>query len=177
MDKFLEFLKKSIKWIALGAIGLILIAGLIGFSSWSYDEYMTSIDEEVGLKCKSEVTNASDGNIRVILGSSKRSRATDKYWRIIKIAAYDKSEIFDNKSNAYFHDYYVRSRNIDYVVADGKFGLFDETAMIWINRENYNLKIRAGETTYEESCEVVDVKEIYDFVDKISQEAQKRNNL
>ena len=177
MDKFLEFFKKSIKWIALGAVGLLLIVGLIGFGSWSYDEYMTSIDEEVGLKCKSEVTNASDGYIRVILGSSKRSRATDKYWWNIRIAAYDTSDIFDDKKNAYFHNYYVRSRNIDYVVADGKSLLSGETVMVWINRENYDLTIRAGETTYEESCEVVDVKEIYDFVDKISQEAQKRNNL
>ena len=176
MDKFLEFLKKSIKWIALGAIGLLLIVGLIGFGSWSYDEYMTSIDEEVGLKCKSEETNASDGFIRVILGSTKRSRATDKYWRNIRIATYDKSKIFDDKKNAYFRNYYVLRRNIDYVVADGE-NWFGETVMVWINRENYNLKIMVGETTYEESCEVVDVKEIYDYVDKISQEAQNRNNL
>lgn len=178
MNKFLEFLKQSIKWIVLGAIGLFLVAGFIAFSTYSYDEYMTSIDEELGLKCESKESISSDGNIRVLLGSSKRSRATDKYWNNIRLVAFKKSEIFDDKTSTYFNKYYVRERTIDYVIAKGKQASTDNMVTVKINRENYDLEILLGENTlYDESCEVVDAKEIYDFVDKENRESQERNIL
>ena len=176
MDKFLNFLKKFSKWIAVVVISFLLLIYVISEISQWRDNIASTVDEELGLECKSVLTESKDTKYRVLLGSSKNSRATNKYWENIRVVSFEKSEIFDDKSSSYFQKYFVMERTIDYVVARAQ--IKGQKVVVRLNRENYDLDIKIEDVTYyRATCEVVDAKEIYDFVDKENRESQERNIL
>ena len=78
MNKFVSFLKKSFKYIALSALGLFIIIALIGFFSYQYDEYVDRPDERVGFKCEPEAD--VEENFYLIIESSKKSRSKRGYY-------------------------------------------------------------------------------------------------
>ena len=83
MSKFVSFLKKSFKYISLSAIGLVIVASLIGFVSHQYGEYMSRPDEQVGFICEPE-TEAEE-SFYMIIESSKESRSGKGYYDGVKI--------------------------------------------------------------------------------------------
>ena len=83
MSKFVTFLKKSFKYIALSALGLFVAAGLFGFLTHQYDEYMARVDEKTMFKCT--LPNVTDRGFVIILETSPRSRSKAWYYEGVKV--------------------------------------------------------------------------------------------
>ena len=107
MSKFVSFLKKSFKYISLSAIGLVIVAGLIGFVSHQYGEYMSRPDERIGFNCdpKSKI----EQSFYMVIESSKESRSGKGYYDGVKILGVDKAPNI-NKDYLVWNDDYSAAR-------------------------------------------------------------------
>lgn len=107
MDKLITFLKKSFKYIALSALGLFVLLGLIAFFSYQYDEYMSRPDERVGFKCDPE--SEIEQSFYMVIESSKESRSERGYYDGVKILGVDKAPN-SNKDYLVWNDDYSAAR-------------------------------------------------------------------
>ena len=103
MSKFVTFLKKSFKYIALSALGLFIIVALIGFFSYQYDEYMARVDESICFEC--EIEDESEKYVRFILESTKSSRSKSRYYSGVKVLAQTKVPNSEEKYYEWLTDY------------------------------------------------------------------------
>jgi len=79
----MSFLKKAFKYITLSALGLVVVAGLFGFFTYQYDEYMARVDEKTLFKCT--LPDEADQGWIIILESSKQSRKKLWYYDGVKV--------------------------------------------------------------------------------------------
>ena len=98
----MSFFKKTVKYISISAIVLIIVAGLIGFFSYQYDEYMKRVDESIGFKCQIEDSNQY---VRFILESSKSSRSKSWYYSGVKLLTQQKIPNSEEKYLDWSTDY------------------------------------------------------------------------
>ena len=102
MSKFITFLKKSFKYIALSALGLFVAAGLFGFLTYQYDEYMARVDESIGFECEIE---ESKKYVRFIIESTKSSRSKSLYYSGVKVLTQKKVPNSEEKYYEWLTDY------------------------------------------------------------------------
>ncbi|MDA9947107.1 hypothetical protein N9C53_00230 [bacterium] len=74
----MSFLKKAFKYISLSALGLVVVAGLFGFLTYQYDEYMARVDEKTMFECT--LPDDDSKGWWIVLESSKQSRKKSWYY-------------------------------------------------------------------------------------------------
>lgn len=172
MNRFLNFLKKFFKWTAIVVVILMVIAFFSAqYSSYKY-QIANTVDEEIGLKCG---PTEEETYIRLIFQSTPNSRGYSWFWENIRVVRHNKSEVKEGKTESWFVNADKITRSLDYVIAEeGEF-------TFKFNRENFEVSIFDNRKDPEEfvssfPCEVVDAKNIRDFVQQ-NNEASNLTNI
>jgi len=172
VNRFLNFLKKFLKWTAI----VVVILMIITFFSARYSDYKyqiaNTVDEEIGLKCG---PTEKETYIRFIFQSTPNSRGYSWFWKNIKVVMNNKSEIKEDKAESWFVNTENIRRTLDYVIAEERVVTFK------FNRENFEVSVFDNSKEPEEfvssfPCEVVDAEDIRDFV-KQRNEASNLTNI
>lgn len=173
MNRFLNFLKKFFKWTA---IVVVILMGIAFFSA-RYSDYKyqiaNTVDEEIGLVCG---PTKNDGNLRFIFQSTPNSRGYSWFWDNIKVVRHNKSEVKEGKTESWFVNADNIERTLDYVIAE------DSIVTFKFNRENFGVSLYRNNKEPEEfissfPCEVVDAKDIRDFVQQNNEASNSTNIL
>jgi len=173
VSRFLNFLKKFFKWTAIVVVILMVIA----FFSARYSDYKyqiaNTVDEEIGLLCG---PTKNDGNLRFIFQSTPNSRGYSWFWDNIKVVRHNKSEVKEGKTESWFVNVDNIERTLDYVIAE------DSIVTFKFNRENFGVSLYRNNKEPEEfissfPCEVVDAKDIRDFVQQNNEASNSTNIL
>ena len=173
MSRFLNFLKKFFKWTAIVVVILMVIA----FFSARYSDHKyqiaNTVDEEIGLLCG---PTKNDGNLRFIFQSTPNSRGYSWFWENIKVVRHNKSEVNEGKTESWFVNADNIRRTLDYVIAE------DSIVTFKFNRENFGVSLYRNNKEPEEfissfPCEVVDAKDIRDFVQQNNEASNSTNIL
>lgn len=150
---------------------------VIAFFSARYSDYKyqiaNTVDEEIGLLCG---PTKNDGNLRFIFQSTPNSRGYSWFWENIKVVRHNKSEVKEGKTESWFVNADNIRRTLDYVIAE------DSIVTFKFNRENFGVSLYRNNKEPEEfissfPCEVVDAKDIRDFVQQNNKASNSTNIL
>ena len=155
MSKFLDFLKKFLKWAVIIAVGFIAITFIVV----KYNDYQNKIAytvyEEFGLVC----AEAGKRNTTLIVQANPYSRKTEKYWYRFNIVFWETSELDPSKGIARFEPFMVTERDVDFVIASRSNYKFK------VNRETYAFTaIEDNKEAFTKACEVADADNIRQLV-------------
>ena len=146
-----QFLKRIFKWAAIlvGLMVLLLIGSII------FDNWKSSINEEIAFEC--EIEELEGASVKIILQSSPKSRDKQKYWNNGLSLVNNKSSTNEDKHYSYLEYLNITKVDLDFLYLKND----ERNAEYKINRESFatSLKIIGSDETREFTASICEEKE------------------